>query len=212
MTSPIHTHIPVADAIARLFFPHVEVVLHDLETGQIAHIANGYSRRRSGDASLTDDGISAEGEADIIGPYAKRNWDGRRLKSITAVLRDADGKAIGLFCINQDIETFAALGDQLKALTILPDPAPAASPLMAGDWRETINGVIGDYLSERNTALAGLTGGDIDDLLIRLEARGIFEIRKAVPYVAEILRLSRATIYNRLAAARSRRQSSGETE
>ena len=212
MTSPIHAHIPVADAIARLFFPHVEVVLHDLETGQIAHIANGYSRRRSGDASLTDDGISAEGEADIIGPYAKRNWDGRRLKSITAVLRDADGKAIGLFCINQDIETFAALGDQLKALTILPDPAPAASPLMAGDWRETINGVIGDYLSERNTALAGLTGGDIDDLLIRLEARGIFEIRKAVPYVAEILRLSRATIYNRLAAARSRRQSSGETE
>lgn len=212
MTSPIHTHIPVADAIARLFFPHVEVVLHDLETGQIAHIANGYSRRRSGDASLTDDGISAEGEADIIGPYAKRNWDGRRLKSITAVLRDADGKAIGLFCINQDIETFAALGDQLKALTILPDPAPAASPLMAGDWRETINGVIGDYLSERNTALAGLTGGDIDDLLIRLEARGIFEIRKAVPYVAEILRLSRATIYNRLAAARGRRQSSGETK
>lgn len=212
MTSPMHTHIPVADAVARLFFPHVEVVLHDLETGQIAHLANGYSRRRPGDPSLTDDGIGADGEADVIGPYAKRNWDGRRLKSITAVLRDADGRAIGLFCINQDIETFAALGDQLKALMSLPGPAPAASPLMAGDWRETINGVIGDYLSERNTALAGLTGGDIDDLLLRLEARGIFEIRKAVPYVAEILRLSRATIYNRLAAARSRRQPSGETE
>ena len=212
MTSSIHAHIPVADAVARLFFPHVEVVLHDLETGKIAHIANGYSRRRPGDPSLTDDGIGAEGEEDVIGPYAKRNWDGRRLKSITAVLRDADGKAVGLFCINQDIETFAALGDQLKALMKLPEPAPAASPLMAGDWRETINGVIGDYLSERNTALAGLTGGDIDDLLLRLEASGIFEIRKAVPYVAEILRLSRATIYNRLAAARSRRRPSGETE
>lgn len=211
MMNPIHVHIPVADAIARLFFPHVEVVLHDLATGEIAHIANGYSKRRPGDASLTDDGIGPDGDADIIGPYAKRNWNGRRLKSITAVLRDDGGKAIGLFCINQDIETFAALGDQLKSLFSLPEPVPATSALMAGDWRETINAAVGDYLSERNTSLAGLTSGDIDDLLLLLEARGIFEIRKAVPYVAEILRLSRATIYNRLAAARSRRPSSGET-
>ena len=210
MTSPIHAYIPLADAIARLFQPHVEVVLHDLETGLIAHMANSYSKRRPGDTSMTDDGIGAEG--DIIGPYAKRNWDGRRLKSITCVLRDADGKAIGLFCINQDIETFAALGDQLKAFATLPEAAPASSPLMAGDWRETINSTIGDYLSSRSATLAGLAGSDIDDLLVRLEARGIFEIRKAVPYVAEILRLSRATIYNRLAAARSRRQASGDAE
>ncbi|MDQ0318306.1 putative transcriptional regulator YheO [Pararhizobium capsulatum DSM 1112] len=212
MTSPIHAYIPLADAIARLFFPHVEVVLHDLETGSIAHIANSYSKRRPGDASLTDDGIGADADADIIGPYAKRNWDGRRLKSITCVLKGTDGKAIGLFCINQDIETFAALGDQLKALVALPDAAPATSPLMAGDWRETINNAIGEHLSSRSTTLAGLTSGDIDDLLMLLEARGIFEIRKAVPHVAEILRLSRATIYNRLSAARSRAQASGDTE
>ncbi len=210
MTRPILAHTPVADAIARLFFPHVEVVLHDLETGEIAHIANSYSKRRAGDASLTDDGIGADAGADVIGPYAKRNWDGRRLKSITAVLRDGSGKAIGLFCINQDIETFAALGDQLKSLVTLPEAPPTSSVLMADDWRETINGVIGDYLSKRGTSLAGLASGDIDDLLLRLEASGIFEIRKAIPYVAEILRLSRATIYNRL--ARARRTSSGEAQ
>lgn len=39
----------IADAIATLFFPHAEVVLHDLRTQKIDHIANNLSKRAVGD-------------------------------------------------------------------------------------------------------------------------------------------------------------------
>ena len=65
-------------------------------------------------------------------------------------------------------------------------PLPKTSALMAQDWREAVNSVIGEFLTEHRTSLAGLTGSEVDGLLARLETRGVFAIRKAVPYVAEI--------------------------
>jgi predicted transcriptional regulator YheO len=40
------------------------------------------------------------------------------------------------------------------------------------------------------------------DLLRRLDATGLFSIRSAVPYLATLLGVSRATVYARLGAAR----------
>ncbi|PTT69299.1 hypothetical protein DBR26_11845, partial [Pseudomonas sp. HMWF007] len=41
----------IADAIATLFFPHAEVVLHDLRTQKVDYIANNLSKRVIGDES-----------------------------------------------------------------------------------------------------------------------------------------------------------------
>ncbi|HBS6487933.1 TPA: PAS domain-containing protein, partial [Klebsiella pneumoniae] len=38
----------VADGIAALFFPSVEVVIHDVEAGTVAYIANNLSKRKPG--------------------------------------------------------------------------------------------------------------------------------------------------------------------
>ncbi|OJF94956.1 helix-turn-helix transcriptional regulator [Pararhizobium antarcticum] len=208
MSARLKAFIPVCDAVAALLAPHAEAVLHDLSTGLIFHIANAYSRRRSGDSSLNDAVATLEG--DVIGPYGKRNWDGRRLKSVTAVLRDDTGAAFGLLCINHDIDALSGLVDQLTAMIDLPQRISATEPLMAGDWRERVNSAIGTVLSTRNTTLAGMTTADMDALIAGLDAQGIFGIRKAVPYVAEILKLSRATIYNRLSSVRQQAKSNGE--
>ena len=48
---------PMADGIAALFFPFAEVVVHDLATQTVVHIANNLSRRELGDASALDDKI-----------------------------------------------------------------------------------------------------------------------------------------------------------
>lgn len=202
MAHPLDPFIPVCDAIAALFSPHAEAVLHDLESGLIFHIANAFSKRRAGDDSLNEAGFASSLDQPVIGPYGKTNWDGRRLKAITSVLRDRDGEPIGLLCINHDVEAFAGLFDQLKSMVDIAAPLPRSSALMAQDWREAVNAAIGDFLAEHRTTLAGLTGAETDNLIGRLEARGVFAIRKAVPYVAEILKLSRATIYNRLGAIR----------
>lgn len=212
MSHPLTPFIPVCDAIATLFSPHVEAVLHDLDSGLIFHIANAFSKRRPGDSSLNEAELASSLEGDMIGPYGKSNWDGRRLKAITAVLRDAEGRPIGLLCINHDIEAFAGVFDQLKSMVDIAAAMPKTSALMAEDWREAVNSVIGDFLGTRRAALAGLTSANMDELIGMLDARGVFAIRKAVPYVADILKLSRATIYNRLGVIRQKRENANQGE
>jgi predicted transcriptional regulator YheO len=205
MRRQLDAYVPMCDAIARLFSPHVEVVLHDLATRKIFYIANAFSKRRAGDRSLTEPETAFKGADEVIGPYAKMNWDGRRLKSITAVIRGRGNKPLGLLCINHDIAVLAGTMEQLRQLVELPAPLAPAAPLISRDWHEKVNNAIGDFLSVRKITLAGLKSDDMDDLLGELAKHGIFDIRRAVPYVAKVLGLSRATIYNRLAAERERK-------
>jgi D-arginine utilization repressor len=128
------------------------------------------------------------------------------------VLREPDGRPIGLLCINHDIEAFAVIFDQLKSMVDVAAPMPKTSALMADDWRAAVNSVIGDFLGSRRATLAGLTSADMDELIGMLDARGVFAIRKAVPYVAAILKLSRATIYNRLCAIRQKQETANQRE
>jgi D-arginine utilization repressor len=207
MTKALEPYIPICDAIAQLLWPHAEAVLHDLATDKIFYIANAYSKRRAGDSSLNDPEQKFDPAQTIIGPYGKTNWDGHRLKSVTSVIRDGRAKPIGLLCINHDIEGFAGIIDQLRGLVELPLPAAKQSPLLSQDWRETVNTKIAEFLKWRNTTLAGLTSADVSDLIRSLDQHRIFEVRNAVPYVAEILRVSRATIYNRLNEGRRERVS-----
>jgi D-arginine utilization repressor len=201
----LDAYVPVCDAIAGLLRPHAEVVLHDLTTQRIFYIANSFSKRRVGDSSLNETESAFSEANDVIGPYPKTNWDGRRLKSITAVIRDRGRKPVGLLCINLEIGTLASALDQLQHLIELPTRRAPTGPLVSKDWREGVNTVVGGFLAARRATLAGLTNDDMDSLVSELDQHGIFDIRKAVPYVAEVLGLSRATIYNRLAAARERR-------
>jgi D-arginine utilization repressor len=202
MTQFLQNYVPVCDAVALLLWPHAEAVLHDLSTGKIFYIANSYSKRRAGDSSLNDPEQQFDQSQIVIGPYAKTNWNGNRLKSVTSVIRDGNNKPIGLLCINHDIEAFASVLDQLSGSIALPQTPTKQSSLMSQDWRETVNATISDFLQRRKITLAGLAADETVDLIKLLDERGIFEIRKAVPYVAEILKVSRATIYNRLNAVR----------
>jgi D-arginine utilization repressor len=205
MRRSLASYVPICDAIAGLFHPHVEVVLHDLATRRIFYIANSFSKRRAGDSSLNEaQGVFA-GMKPVIGPYPKTNWDGRRLKSITAVLGGGSRAPAALLCINHDINALAATVEQLQQFLKLPCEAVPTAPLLSQDWRERVNTVLGEFLAERKATLAGLKSPELDELMGELDGRGIFDIRRAVPYVAEVLQLSRATVYNRLAAIRAGR-------
>jgi D-arginine utilization repressor len=204
MRLPLSSYVPICNAIAALFHPHVEVVLHDLASRKIFYIANSFSKRRAGDSSLNESEAGFAGMDEVIGPYPKTKWDGRRLKSITAVIRGPARRPAGLLCINHDIDALTAAVDQLRHVIELPFENVPTKPLLSQDWREHVNTVIGEFLTARKATLAGLKSNDLDELMGELDARGIFDIRRAVPYVAEVLQLSRATIYNRLAMIRTR--------
>lgn len=201
MTS-LDSFIPVADAIAMVFQPHVEAVIHDLAKGTVHHVAGALSGRAPLDDSLTELGDIETLDRPVIGPYPKTNWDGRRLKSITAVLPGTDKQPIGLLCINVDVsmmETLRALTRDFLSFQ-KTDARPAA--LFHHDWREEINERVGHFVSIHRATPGALSSGQRLTLIAELDSRGLFDVRSAVPYIAQLLNISRATLYKALKAVR----------
>lgn len=196
----LRRHAATAAAISTLLHPHAEVVLHDLETGRIAGIWNAFSGRRPGMESLVEDEPQAAGDDGVYGPYEKIGADGRRLKSVTAVLRDEKEQAVGLLCINMDVSHFDAAAKMLSAFAGTPAPRPPS--LFAGDWREEINTALHEWLRGQGLALAALRRPERVALVATLDARGLFATRNAVDHLAGLIGASRASIYNYLADAR----------
>ena len=93
------------DAIAAIFFPYAEVVVHDLGTQSVVYIANNISKRMLGDASALDN-IEFDSDENVLGPFEKLNWDGRAVRSVSIVVRDDEQQAIGVICLNLNIAVF----------------------------------------------------------------------------------------------------------
>ncbi|HVI57143.1 MAG TPA: PAS domain-containing protein [Luteibacter sp.] len=202
MADLLAPYVPVADAIATVFKPHAEVVIHDLGSGTIRHIANRMSPRKAGDDSLAELDDLGSLEDPVIGPYPKTNADGRSLKSITAVLRDNRRKPVGLLCINVDVSMFEAMQAISKDFLRFAETAPRPAALFRNDWREEINDIVGRFLGEHGTTLAGMSIVEREALVTLLEDRGLFDVRHAATYIARLLGLSRATLYKTLKAVR----------
>lgn len=196
---------PIAEAVATLLKPHAEVVIHNLRTQTIGYIANNLSRREVGGSSLAELKDIGSLGADVIGPYRKTNFDGRQLKSITAVLRDKAGEPFGLLCINFDIAPIEAARDALNLLAAFQGAGAQPSALFRADWQETVNAAIADFLGERGLAASALAKEDHAALVEMLEQEGYFSIRNLVPYLARLLSISRATVYKHLREARQKK-------
>ena len=188
----------IADAIATLFFPHAEVVLHDLRTQKVDYIANNLSKRTIGDDSALEDMLSDEVSERNIGPYEKLNWDGQKIRSLSTVLRDSEGHAVAVLCINLNISLFenakAALDLFLSPSKLIPQP----DSLFRDDWQERINTFLHSWLRERQLSLNLLTRDHKRELVLALHAEGAFKGKSASNYVANVLNMGRATVYKHL--------------
>lgn len=188
----------IADAIATLFYPHAEVVLHDLRTQKVDYIANNLSKRVIGDDSSLEDMLSEEISERNIGPYEKLNWDGQKIRSLSSVLRDAGGRPLAVLCINLNISLFenakAALDLFLSPGKLIPQP----DSLFRDDWQERINTFLHAWMRERQLSLNLLTRDHKRELVLALHAEGAFKGKSASNYVANVLNMGRATVYKHL--------------
>ncbi len=194
--APYH---PVCDAIALILQPHAEVVLHDLATETVCYIANNFSRREPGEPSLLNE-IDFDPGARIIGPYEKTNWDGRRLKSISAVLRDGGGRPAGVLCINIDVSHLQTAIQVLSQLATVSVDTEKPAALFKDDWHERINEYIHGWTLRRGVAVTDLTRAQKQELVRELAGIGAFSGKHAAAYVSRILQMGRATVYNYLRA------------
>lgn len=193
--SPFTPHTNFADLVTRLFHPHVEAVIHDLQTKKIVALYNPFSLRKVGDFSYLDDSESYEGLT-IIGPYEKRNHDGTLLRSITLVIQDGQGNARGLLCLNfnlarfEELERFARSFLISEHTQILP-----RSTLFQNDWREKIHQALSDFILKHHLTSGTMTKEHKRQFVWALEEGGVFVARGSLPYVAKILKISRPTLY-----------------
>lgn len=200
MKPELKDYLNLSEAISKLLHPFAEVVLHDLEKNQIEAIFNPFSKREVGDASYLDD--FEAGQIDdhqhIIGPYEKLNFDGRKLKSISITIPNANGKVVGFLCINLDVSTFDKVQNILGAFLSNRESSPEDQNLFKNDLYERINQFVQKHCLENNLSLEHLTREQKQSLILKLQEEGALQGKNSAQYIARTIGISRATVYNYL--------------
>jgi predicted transcriptional regulator YheO len=190
-------YAPLADSIAALFFPYAEVVIHDLHSQTVLYLANNLSKREIGVASALEE-MSHAVSGEVSGPYAKLNWDGRRMRCTNNLLFDDHGEAAGMMCINFNIAVFEDVRSTLDLFIKGAGMVPPSDELFRDDWQDRINTFLHGWLRKRQLGLNGLTREHRRELVAALYEEGAFRGKSSADYVAAVLGMGRATVYKHL--------------
>lgn len=186
---------PVCDAIAALFYPYVEVVMHDLSSQKVVYLANNLSKREIGDDSALEDIVFNDDE-NVIGPYEKLNWDGRSMRAISSVIRMPESKQpLALLCINFNTYDFEQIRGALDIFLSGGQLIPQPEKLFRDDWQERINTFLHSWLRARNLTLATLSRNEKRELVEALFNEGAFNAKSAANYIANVVGISRASVF-----------------
>jgi predicted transcriptional regulator YheO len=199
----------VVEGVAEVFGTNCEIVLHSLE--DLSHscikIEHGHVTGRSEGSPLTDLGIEIVNKADsldkdVVGSYYSTLDDGRILKSVTMLIRNAQGKPIGCMCINIDLSVpFVEL---IRGFLPPGGESPFGTmaehfPLAVNDLvRRTLETVMTDVNKQREIAPSEKN----KMVIAELYKKGMFNVKGVVDVIAKEMGISRYTVYNYIRDAR----------
>ncbi|TCK34889.1 putative transcriptional regulator YheO [Paraburkholderia sp. BL8N3] len=190
-----------ADGIAALLFPDLEAVVHDARTGLVAHIANGFSKRKPGDPSLISDLPALQEGGDVIGPYEKGGPNNRKLRSITIVARSEQGEIVALLCLNFDVSALTQVQKLLSGFAVGAQSQARPDTLFRSDWKERLNEIAEQVSAQCCVRTSDFGRTEITLVLAQARADGLLSVRNFIDHVGEYFGVSRATVYNYLKAA-----------
>ncbi|WKX70437.1 transcriptional regulator [Streptomyces sp. XD-27] len=207
---------PVAEGLAATLGRSCEVVVHDFRRpeGSVAVIAGDLTGRTVGGA-MSQIGMDLLRQGDAAPDrlnYVTRTPSGRMLKSSTVVLRTSDGTAFGAFCVNLDItalrQVHELVGDLVGVGDLAAVAAGAAVPTttFSNDVDDVVDAAVDGLQLAQGKQWADLDRAERIALFARLEATGVFAMRRAVPRVAARLGISRASAYAYLSDVRKQAQ------
>jgi len=188
MAKPVHPimkrYIPIVKGIAGTFGSNCEVVLHDFSdlNHSIVTIENGEVTGRDSNSSMTDHSLqqvkAGNTQKDTIN-YSGKGSDGRTIKSTTMFIRDeADKRALS------DLLDFG--GEPIK------------EDKSSKKINDVLSEVVQTKIDEIGKPVAYLNKDEKVKIVNQLDGQGVFLIKGAIDYVADILCVSRYTIYNYL--------------
>ncbi|WEO99674.1 PAS domain-containing protein [Streptomyces sp. FXJ1.172] len=197
----IHEAEKIAVALGRMFPGLCEVVLHDLRDPQhaIRTIENNLSGRQVGD-SATELGLARIADPDypsVLQNYPNQFPDGRPAKSTSIGIKNTRGEYIAALCLNLDVSVLSpvtlALANLVATDSEHPDhPLESLRDRNARELRQTVEALA----AERAGTPRSLSRADKKALVRQLHSDGYFHSRDAAQTIADLLGVSRATVYN----------------
>jgi predicted transcriptional regulator YheO len=198
----LNKYIAIADAIAQTFGKNCEVVLHDLTNPQSSaiYVVNGHVTGRKVGQSfhhlITQVLLSNKFQNDFVANYKTETADKKTIKSTTALIRNSIGEVIGALCINYDLSPFEALKDIINDFSQVEQGAVQDS---AGQYDSVLE--IVDKLIDRIIDKERVDDMDRNQklqLVKFMNDKGVFLIKGSVEKVAELLKVSKVTMYSYL--------------
>lgn len=197
-----------------------EIVLHDARTPDagIVAIANGNISGREIGSPMTDKALrmAAQDEyqrSDYLVNYAGRIPNGTLVRSSTMFIKGQNGNLIGMLCVNFDDSQYQDLARRLSAL-IHPaassfveecrdarqmegayEPAEKDAEQFHNNPEDLIESIFHKATAKYDVSLDRLTQDERVDIIRQLKDNGLFQLKGAIPYVAERLFCSTASVY-----------------
>lgn len=212
----VHALETIVEGVAKSFGKNCEVVLHSLEDirNSVIKIENGHITGRKIGSPLTDFAVELLKEAessgkDVTDIYYSKLDDGRVLKSVTILIRNAEGKPIGMLCINIDLS--APFVDVLREF--LPSNAELANGKTLEHFptstRELIHNMLGTVMVDVNLRSEIPVPEKGRAIVAELYKKGIFNVKGALDLVAKEIGVSRYTVYNYIREAKANSEPGG---
>lgn len=201
----VKNYVHLVSGLARTFGDNCEVVLHDFSDlkNTIVAIENGHVTNRDEKSSMPELNqlkvSKGQIDEDMIN-YTGKSHDGRVLKSSTFYIRDDSGKPVGCLCINFDLTELVAVR------RVLDDIMKIESDIVLSKQEDqTVNKVnkvleelVGDTIASNGKPVIYMSKDEKVEIVRKLNTQGAFLIKGSVEYLANVLCVSRFTIYNYL--------------
>ena len=198
--------IPIADAITNNFGENTEVVIHDFKNleSSIVYISGDVTHREIGApaTNLVLNGL--KNNIDKMEGYKTVTNDGKILRSTTIFIRDEQQQIIGCMCINYDITDYLYCKAALEKLTVFPKQSTDSSESAKNNGNEffennvksIIEKMIAEAIEVLNKPIELMNKDEKMTFVKILDEKGVFLVKGTVDDLAEMLGVSKFTIYN----------------
>jgi predicted transcriptional regulator YheO len=184
-----------------------ELVLHDFSEPEksVVAIANGHvTGRKVGDTLdvLGFQLLRQPPDGDLLNYQTTKS--GKVLRSSSIFLRNEQGEIFGSLCINCDLTGLLKLQEWLQGTIDAPQAGPQEEFEQSVD--EVLDRLIRDAIYSTGKDISQLTRDEKIAVISYLDSKGAFLVRYSMDRIAELLSLSKYTIYNYLDEVKARQE------
>lgn len=209
MNTILKPYFVIADIIAGTFGDSCEVVVHDLSQPEssVVHVANGKVTGRqigqSFDHLVKRVLLNKDFKDDRMINYMFKTSGGKQIKSSSALIRDSGGEMIGMLCINYDVTVCQLLQSQIEMFL----SSAGEEVNSEKDVDQNVMAVIDELIAKTIGTLdvKNISRKKSVEIIRFMDEKGIFLVKGAMDKVAEIMGVSKVTIYSYLDEAKGKR-------